>query len=162
MNHFDKYIQKAPYRVPLLSGYQWTVSTVENKTQCFNMFRMHRNIFDSLHNVLVERYGLKSTRKMTSVEALAMFLWMCGGQQSMRQVDNRFERSLETCSRKFDKVLECVMKLAAYIIKPRDPEFRTVHQRLRSAWFSPYFNNCIGVIDGTHVAVTVPTEKVVQ
>jgi len=67
------------------------------------MFRMHRDVFGSLHNVLVERYGLKSTRKMTSVEALAMFLWMCGGQQSMRQADNRFERSLETCSRKFDK-----------------------------------------------------------
>ena len=126
------------------------------------MFRMHRDVFGSLHNVLVERYGLKSTRKMTSVEALAMFLWMCGGQQSMRQADNRFERSLETCSRNFDKVLECVVKLAADIIKPRDPEFRTMHQRLRSAQFSPYFDNCIGAIDGTHVPVTMPTEKVVQ
>jgi hypothetical protein len=117
MNHFDKYMQKAPYRVPLLSGYQWTVSTLGNRTRRFNIFRMHMNIFDSLHNVLVERYGLKSTRKMTFVEALTMFLWMCGGQQSMRQADNRFERSLETCSRKFDKVLECVVKLAAYIIR---------------------------------------------
>ena len=96
---------------------------------------------------------------MTSVEALVMFLWMCGSQQSMRQADNRFERSLETCSRNFDKVLECVVKLAADIIKPRDPEFRTVHQRLRSARFSLYFDNCIGAIDGTHVPVTVPTEK---
>jgi hypothetical protein len=43
---------------------------------------------------------------------------MCGGQQSMRQSENRFKRSLETISRKFDKVLECVVKLAADIIRP--------------------------------------------
>jgi hypothetical protein len=55
-----------------------------------------------------------------------------------------------------------VVKLATDIIRPRDPEFRTVHQRLRSARFSPYFDNYIGAIDGTHVPVSVPTEKIVQ
>jgi hypothetical protein len=80
----------------------------------------------------------------------------------MRQSENRFKRSLETISRKFDKVLECVVKLDADIIRLRDPEFRIVHQRLTSARFAPFFYNCIGAIDGTHVPVTVPTEKVVQ
>ena len=42
------------------------------------MFRMHMDVFDSLHNLLVEKSGLKSTKKMPSIEALAMFLWMCG------------------------------------------------------------------------------------
>jgi hypothetical protein len=126
------------------------------------MFRMHKDVFDSLHNILSHRYGLASTRRMTSVETLAIFLWMCGGQQSMRQADNRFERSLETISRKFDKVLGCVVRLAADIIKPRDPQFRTVHQRLRAARFAPYFDNCIGAIDDTHVPVTVLTDKVIQ
>jgi hypothetical protein len=121
MHHFEKYIDRAPYREPVESGYQWTIRNLEIKNQCYNMFRMHRNVFDSLHNVLIERYGLKSTRKMTSTEALAMFLWMCDSQQSMRQADNRFERSLATCSRKFDEVLESVVKLAADIIRPKDP-----------------------------------------
>jgi hypothetical protein len=58
---------------------------------------------------------------MKSIEALAMFLWMCGAPQSMRQADNRFERSLWTCS---------VMKLAVDIIRPEDPKFETVHTRL--------------------------------
>jgi hypothetical protein len=48
-------------------------------------------------------------------------------------------------------VLECVVKLAADIIRSMDPKFRTVHQRLRGATFAPYFDNCIGAIDGTHV-----------
>lgn len=47
-------------------------------------------------------------------------------------------------------------------MKPRDPQFRTVHQRLKGARFTPYFDNCIGAIDGTHVTVVVPTAKVVQ
>jgi hypothetical protein len=80
MHHFEKYIDRAPYREPVESGYQWTIRNLEIKNQCYNMFRMHRNVFDSLHNVLIERYGLKSTRKMTSTEAFAMFLWMCGSQ----------------------------------------------------------------------------------
>ena len=61
---------------------------------------------------------------MTSIEALAMFLWMCGAPQSMRQADNRFERSLGTCSNKFDKVLSSVMKLAIDIIRPKDTQFQ--------------------------------------
>jgi hypothetical protein len=65
--------------------------------------------------MLVERYGMQSIKKMTSLEALAMFLWMCDAPQSMRQADNRFERSLGTCSNKFDKVLCSVMKLAVDI-----------------------------------------------
>jgi hypothetical protein len=54
------------------------------------------------------------------------------------------------------------MKLATDIIRPKDPKFITVHRRLQSPLFAPYFDNRIGAIDGTHVPVIVPTEKVVQ
>jgi hypothetical protein len=39
------------------------------------MFRMNKHVFDRLHNVLVESYGLKGTKRMSSVEALGMFLY---------------------------------------------------------------------------------------
>ena len=161
MYHCDKFMNKAGYRVPLETGYQWTMRTLGQRTQCYNMFRMHNDVFYSLHTLLVERYGLQSTTKITSIEALAMLLWMCGAPQSMRQADNRFERSLGTCSNKFDKVLSSVMKLAIDIIRPKDTQFSTIHRRLQSPRFAPYFDKCIGAIDGTHVPVTVPTEKVV-
>jgi hypothetical protein len=47
-------------------------------------------------------YGLRSTNKMSSIESLAMFLWVIGAPQSIRQAENRFERSTETVSRKFE------------------------------------------------------------
>ena len=77
MYHYDKYMNKATYRIRRETGYQWAMRTLGHRRQCYNMFMfmMHRDIFDSLHNLLVERYGLKSTKKMSSIEALAMF---CG------------------------------------------------------------------------------------
>ncbi|XP_072151435.1 protein ALP1-like [Setaria viridis] len=133
-----------------------------DSVQCYNMFRMSRELFDRLHDLLVQSYGLKSTSKSSSVEALGMFLWMVGAPQSVRQAENRLERSLETVHRNFDKVLKCIIKLATDIIKPLDPEFRTMHRRLQNPRFFPHFNNCIGAIDGTHIPVVVSSNKVVQ
>jgi len=87
---------------------------------------------------------------------------MLGALQSVRQAEDRFERSLGTVHNNFEKVLQCVIKLAADIIKPVDPEFRTIHHRLRNPRFHPFFNNCIGALDGTHIPCVVPSDKVVQ
>ena len=105
MYHFDTYMNKADYRVATESGFDWVMKTLGNRTACFNMFRMSEGIFLGLHSVLVGSYGLKSTRRMSSMEALGLFLWICGAPQSIRQVEDRFTRSLETVCRKFDKVL---------------------------------------------------------
>jgi hypothetical protein len=99
---------------------------------------------------------------MSSVEALAMFLWIVGTPQSVRQVEDRFVRSLETVSHTFDGVLRSVLKLAANIINPKDLEFSTVHPCLENPDFWPHFNDYIGALDVTHIPVVVPKSKVVQ
>jgi hypothetical protein len=38
------------------------------------MFRMSPDVFMTLHDLLVSSYGLTSTRNVTSIESLAMFL----------------------------------------------------------------------------------------
>ena len=162
MYHFDTYMNNADYRVATESGFDWVMKTLGNRTACFNMFRMSEGIFLGLHSVLVGSYGLKSTRRMSSMEALGLFLWICGAPQSVRQAEDRFTRSLETVCRKFDKVLQSVTKLAVDIIKPKDPQFRTVHPRLQAPRFTPFFDSCIGAIDGTNIPIVVPTSKVVQ
>jgi hypothetical protein len=123
---------------------------------------MSRAIFDKLLGTLVENYGLMSTRVMSFVEALGMFVWMCGAPQSFVQVKNIFKRSKETISRKFDEVLQCLNLLGGDNICPKDPQFRTVHPRLQDSRFSPHFNNCIGAIDGTHVKVVMPANERIE
>ncbi|CAN6325257.1 unnamed protein product [Urochloa humidicola] len=145
-----------------LSGDEWVMKTLNDPTDCYDMFRMSRNLFFKLHDVLVSSYGLNSSKKMSSVESLALFLWVVGAPQSLRQGANRFERSIETISRKFEQVLDSVYRLSADVVKPIDPQFRNVHPRLRNPRFSPHFDNCIGAMDGTHIPVIVPSSKLLQ
>ena len=85
-----------------------------------------------------------------------MFLWACGAHQSFRQCRNKFRRSLETVSRKFTEVLESIVRLAFDIVRPKDPQFGTIHPKLQEARFWPHFEDCIDAIDGTHIPITVP------
>ena len=110
----------------------------------------------------VGTYGLKSTMRMSSREALGLFLYMVGPPQPVRQAENRFERSMETVSRKFNHVLSCVTKLAKDIIAPKDPTFSSVHSKVANHRSASFFNNAIRAIDGTHVKVMVPFSKVGQ
>uniref|UniRef100_A0A8I6WIF5 DDE Tnp4 domain-containing protein n=1 Tax=Hordeum vulgare subsp. vulgare TaxID=112509 RepID=A0A8I6WIF5_HORVV len=52
--------------------------------------------------------------------------------------------------------------MAVDIIRPSDPEFRVVHDRLRDARFAPHFDGCIGAIDGSHIPVIVPNGEIVN
>ncbi|XP_062188875.1 protein ALP1-like [Phragmites australis] len=161
MYYGQTFLKKAARRQPDVTGYDWVIKTLNQPRSCYKMFRITRAVFDSLHDTLVSNYGLKSTSSMTSIDSLAMFLWTCGAPQSFSQIDNRFERSNETISRKLAYVLNCVNNLAVDIIKPRDPHFVAVHSRLQDPRFSPHFNDCIGAIDGTHIPVVVPSAETV-
>jgi hypothetical protein len=63
---------------------------------------------------------------------------------------------------KFHEVLKCMRKLAKDNIVPRDPTFSTDYARVRENCFWPYFKGAIGAIDGSHVKVIVPVDKVVN
>ena len=141
---------------------EWVERKVANRNRCYTIFRMKPSLLHQLHDLLVQSYGLKFSTKSTSVEALGMFLWMVGAPQFVRKAEDGFERSLSTVHSTFKKVLKSLVKLAANIIKPEDPEFRTIHPRLRNQRFRPFFNKCIGAIDGTHIPCVVPSDKAVQ
>jgi hypothetical protein len=87
---------------------------------------------------------------------------MVGAPQSVRQAEDRFERSFGTVSIMFNEVLKCVVKFTVDIIKPVDPQFTTMHPRLRNSRFYLYFKDCIGAIDRTHVPCMVSNDKFVQ
>jgi hypothetical protein len=160
--HAKKHLSRAPYTQHKLSGLEWVQMKLGGNKTCYDMFRMSPDMFNRLHSLLVQSYGLKSSTKSTSKEALGMFLWMLGAPQSVRQAEDRFERSLGTVSSMFSKVLKSVVKLAADIIKPKDPQFREMHLLLANRRFYPYFKDCIEAIDGTHVPCVVPNNLFMQ
>jgi hypothetical protein len=157
---YEESLSMLTKRVVVESGIEWVERTLCHPTHCYNMFRMHAHVFELLHQELVDNYGLESTSKMSSRESLGMFLYIVGPPQAVRQAEYRFERSMETVSRKFHHVLACLVKLAKDIIRPKDPTFSSVHPKVANHRSAPFFNNAIGALDGTHVKVVVPFEKV--
>jgi hypothetical protein len=151
--------KEIPSDIPVMSGIQWVEVTLQDPDEYYNMFRMTRSVFLRLHDTLVEDYGFKPRRKMCTKEALGIFLWTCGAPQSIRQVKNKFKHSLETISRKFDEVLDALMRLAFHFIRPKDPQFGTIHHKLQEPRFWSHFRDCIGAIDVTHIPVTVPASE---
>jgi hypothetical protein len=157
-----RYLNKSAYRDPQQSGMEWFEECLTYPNQFYKMFRVTPEVFWSLHDLLVSTYGLKSTCNVSSIESLAMFLWIVGGSQSFSQAENRFVRSLWTVHMKFKEVLSCLGKLSADNIKPKDPNFSTVHPKLREDRFWPHFKDAIGAIDGSHIEVSVPNDEVVN
>ncbi|RVX11459.1 L10-interacting MYB domain-containing protein [Vitis vinifera] len=79
---------------------------------------------------------------------------------SNRMIQERFQHSGESVSRWFEIVLDVVCLMAIDIIKPSDPQFKEVPDKIRNDdRYWPYFKNCIGVINGTHIPVVVPRDR---
>jgi len=62
--YYFTYLDKNPPRVAKESGIEWVEKTLRNERSCYNMFRMNPPIFEMLHDLLVQSYGLKSTTRM--------------------------------------------------------------------------------------------------
>ena len=75
-------------------------------------------------------------------------------------IQERFQHSDESESRQFEIVLDVVCLIAMDITKPSDPQFKKVLDKIRNDdRYWPYFKDCIGVIDGTHIPIVVPRDR---
>ena len=130
--YVERYLNKT-YKVPQQTGLQWVMECYSRPRYFYKMFRMGTDVFMALHDLLVSTYGLTSTTNVSSIESLAMFLWIVGGPQSFAQAENRFVRSLWTVHTKFKEVLLCLRKLAKDNIKPTDPTFIHEHEKIKKS-----------------------------
>ncbi|XP_045797408.1 putative nuclease HARBI1 [Trifolium pratense] len=154
-----KYLLKQGNRFLYSHGWTWVRETLNTPGESYNMFRMETHAILKLEKLLVSRGWLHPSKEMTSLEALAMFLWSCAHSETNRNIQNKFGKSGETVSRKFTEVLESLCLLAKEIVKPPDFNFVEIPSKIkddRRYW--PYFEGCIGAIDGTHIPAIVPTK----
>ncbi|XP_022565227.2 uncharacterized protein LOC106365746 [Brassica napus] len=108
-----------------------------SEVQCYEIMRMNQETFKSLCKMLSEKYGLKETLNVYVEESVSMFLETVGQDVT---------------------VLSSLLKLASDIVKPTRNEFATASPFLEGKpQYWPYFKNCIGALDGTHIAVRPPS-----
>ncbi|XP_020104071.1 uncharacterized protein LOC109721063 [Ananas comosus] len=158
-NYYAKYLMKQNPRTSTLSGWQWVQETLRTPGESYRMLRMESEVFKRLALLLTNNYGLQSTRAMHAEEALAIFLLVCGHNETNRNIQNRFKHSGETISRKFNEVLDSLVRFSVDIIKPLDPSFTTTPPQIRNnVRFWPHFEGAIGAIDGTLIRAVIPKE----
>ncbi|KAM3204368.1 hypothetical protein P3L10_027777 [Capsicum annuum] len=110
--------------------------------------------FTGLCEILVRDGGLRPTLQVTVEEKVAKTLYLLAHNVTNRKLSFIFRWSGEFVSRHFHVVLRAVLGLYEKFIKQPDGS----HVRFEIASnqrFYPYFKNCIGAIDGTHIRVKV-------
>ncbi|WVZ64690.1 hypothetical protein U9M48_014180 [Paspalum notatum var. saurae] len=120
---------------------------------CTNMIRLKRAPFFQLCQLLRQRSLLRDTIHVCIEEQVAMFLHTIGHNLRIRLVGANFNRSGETVSRYFGVVLHAIGELRNELIQP--PSMDTPAKIAGNPRWDPYFKDCIGVIDGTHIRASV-------
>nr|DAD43516.1 TPA_asm: hypothetical protein HUJ06_001746 [Nelumbo nucifera] len=129
-----------------------------SESSCLSQIRMRKPCFDSLCHLLVTHSGLRPTINMSIEEQVAMILHTIGHNERNNVIHATFGRSQETVSQYFHKVLCVVLRL--YLLMVIQPTGEQVPPEIRKdSRFMPYFKDCIGAIDGTHIPCKVPVEE---
>lgn len=126
---------------------------------CHDLFRMKKDAFLRLASFLRSRRLLSDTYNVTVEEQLAIFLYTVGHNERNRVVQDRFQHSGETISRYFNKVLVAISKIASDIIRPHRSLDEVPPEIMNDSRLWPYFKDCVGAIDGTHIDACVPKNE---
>ncbi|XP_066343049.1 protein ALP1-like [Miscanthus floridulus] len=128
----------------------------KDDTTCVNMLRMNKARFFRFCKLFRDRGLLEDTVHMCVEEQVAMFLHTVGHNVRNRVIATNFGRSRETVGRYFNKVLHAIGELRDDYIRP--PSLDTPAKIEGDPRWYPYFKDCIGALDGTHIRATIPKE----
>ncbi|XP_017424686.1 uncharacterized protein LOC108333722 [Vigna angularis] len=131
------------------------MSYLVHTNRCRDIIRMGPEAFINLCERLRSTGLVKDVIRSTVEEQVAQFLHIIGHNVKNRSVAFFFHRSGSTVSIHFHNVLDAILTLESeFLIQPSGNE---VHPYvLNNNRFYPYFKDCLGAIDGTHVRVKVP------
>ncbi|XP_039019765.1 putative nuclease HARBI1 [Hibiscus syriacus] len=110
--------------------------------------------FFNLCDILTRNNLLQSTRAVNVKEQVLIFLHIIGHNVRFRVIGSRYYRSIETIHRYFRIVLKAILKL--YQLAIRLPDESTPLEIRNNSRFYPYFKDCVGALDGTHIRASVP------
>ncbi|WVZ99640.1 hypothetical protein U9M48_044906 [Paspalum notatum var. saurae] len=129
-----------------------------HESWCKSEFRMEPAIFKATANFHRRENLLHDTRGVTIEEQLGMFMYMISHNASNQMLQKAFQHSGETIHRKIFKVFDIVPTLTQRFVKlPRSVQTHT--KIATDSRFMPFFQNCIGAIDGTHIPITIAEDR---
>ncbi|XP_024021807.1 uncharacterized protein LOC112091744 [Morus notabilis] len=122
-----------------------------------NKIRMGSDCFKRLSSLLELKGYLRPTRNMNVDEQLFIFLYIVSQSQSNRESQDQWQHSGSTISKYFEAVLAAIYNLRHDFITP--PNFNIIDPIIAASGskYLPWFKNCVGALDGTHVPCVPPS-----
>ncbi|CAL5342174.1 unnamed protein product [Camellia sinensis] len=155
----NTYLQPRPCRTSILQGLDYVLEILNgHERRSKENFRMEPDVFINLCEALKVYGKLEHSRYLTVQEQVCIFLLTIGHNERNRVVQERFQHSGQTISKYFNRVLKAVCRLGKQVIRP--PDFDEVPAEIRhNPRFYPFFKDCVGAIDGTHISARVPASE---
>ncbi|GMP62181.1 hypothetical protein CsSME_00024379 [Camellia sinensis var. sinensis] len=155
----NTYLQPRPCRTSILQGHDYVLEILNgHERRSKENFRMEPDVFINLCEALKVYGKLEHSRYLTVQEQVCIFLLTIGHNERNRVVQERFQHSGQTISKYFNRVLKAVCRLGKQVIRP--PDFDEVPAEIRhNPRFYPFFKDCVGAIDGTHISARVPASE---
>ena len=153
----SSFLRKTPKHDSVLSGEGWVSELIVcNCDRALSVLRMDVPTFLLIVDAMVSGGSLKATRNVPAQCATTMFLFFVGQRgPKNRALQERFLCSGETITRHSAQSWKLLPSMAPSVIKMptrSDPVLAEIRQ---SRKFCPYFKNCRGAVDGTHIPVHV-------
>ena len=121
-------------------------------------FRMEPWIFSYLADYL-HRNKLVPDTRIKVEEKLGFFLYMLNHNSSYEDLQIKIHHSNDTFHRHINHFFRNVLPgLAREFLKPPNPN--QVHPKIATnPRYYPFFRNCLGAIDGTHIPISIASEN---
>lgn len=128
------FYDKTPSHTSVLTGSRYVEELLSSKNhqRILDVLRMPLATFLALRDWCIDHDYLQTTRSMSVEEQLAIFLKIVGENASNRMAQERFQRSGDTISRAFNKVLGAMVELYTIVKQPdaSQPTLITQHFHL--------------------------------
>ncbi|XP_026399632.1 putative nuclease HARBI1 [Papaver somniferum] len=156
--YYQYFVEKTICYDSILSGSAHVDEVLNgHDARCQKNFRMEKHVFLLLCELLQEKQLLRHSKGVRVEEKVAIFMLVVGHNERNRVLQERFQHSGETISRHFNAVLDAIVQLADDFLQPAGP--CTPDEIRDNPRFYPYFKNCVGAIDGTHIPAMVSEEE---
>ncbi|KAF7117139.1 hypothetical protein RHSIM_RhsimUnG0001400 [Rhododendron simsii] len=159
-NAYLEVTDKRPPRNQYLTVRQFTWDLVNTEEDCFDLLRMNLEAFDRLVYILKGTGRLHDTIHCNVAEQLAIFLHAVAHNEKNRTLKCYFKRSGATISYYFNEAMYAIISLHDEFIKP--PRGETPQEIRENPRFWPYFKDCVGAVDGTHIPAKLPSDVIAR
>lgn len=139
---------------PRRSDAEWICEVLEDdRGQGYEKLRIEPHILRDFSRYVRSKHLLQNTRGVSVEEQIGMFVYMLSRNANFEKLSHRFERSRETIHRHIKACFDAIISVKGDFVK--HPSTNTHWKISSDPHYGPYFENCIGAIDGIHVPMTV-------